>query len=115
MKLDIDENLITYRSPIKPAPQRVKNFGDRKKCPEAPALLLRTLRTTARMTQADVAKAIGVERTSVVNMEALNQVVRFEYLDKLADFLGVELVLTIAPKKTPNADVTGLAPRKDDK
>lgn len=55
------------------------------------------------MTQADAAKTMGVERTSVVNMEARNQIVRFEYLDKFADFVGVELVLTIAPKTMPNA------------
>ena len=103
MKLDIDESLITYRAPAKAEAPRVKDFGDRKPQPEAPAELLRTLRKTAGMTQADVAKAIGVERTSVVNMEARNQVVRFEYLDKLADFVGVELVLTIAPKQTHNA------------
>ena len=114
MKLNIDETLITYRAPKKEPLPNAKDFGDREPQPEAPAKLLRTLRKTAGMTQADVAKAIGVERTSVVNMEARNQVVRFEFLDKLANFVGVELVLTIAPKQTPNAKLTGLAPGKDD-
>lgn len=106
MKLNIDETLITYRAPKKEPPPKVKDLNGREKHPEEPAALLQTMRKTAGMTQADVAKAIGVERTSVVNMEARNQAVRFEYLDKLADFVGVELVLTIAPKKTPNTSYT---------
>lgn len=102
MRLDIDKSLITYLAPEKTAAPRFRDFGDTKPQPEAPALLLQTLRKTSRMTQADAAKVIGVERTSVVNMEARKQVVRFEYLDKLADFVGVELVLTIASKQAPN-------------
>ena len=107
MKLNIDETLITYRAPKKEPLPKVKDFNGREKHPEEPAALLQTMRKTAGMTQADVAKTIGVERTSVVNMEARNQAVRFEYLDKLADFVGVELVLTIAPKKMPNAGSNG--------
>lgn len=103
MKLDIDETLITYRAPIKEATQRRTLQGEHA---EAPSLLLQTLRKRAGMTQAAAAKVMGVERTSVVNMEARNQIVRFEYLDKLADFLGVELVLTIRQKHGTNREVT---------
>jgi len=96
MELDIDRALITYRHPDKAKSSRRTLFGDHA---EAPAKLLILLRKAANMTQADAAKIMGVERTSVVNMEARNQIVRFEYLDKLASFLGVEIVISIKSKE----------------
>jgi len=61
------------------------------------------MRQAANMTQADVAVALGLERTSVTNIESGKQRAELRHLTKLADHLGLEVHITIKPKATERA------------
>lgn len=58
-------------------------------CNEGLASRIRSARKTARLTQAELASACGVERTSVTNIESGKQFVSVSLLRKLADVLKV--------------------------
>lgn len=66
---------------------------------------LRMLRKGAGMTQGEVATVIGMERTSVTNMERGNQVVMLHKIDQLAEYLGAEVEITFR-LVTPNLNST---------
>lgn len=53
--------------------------------------MLRVLRKQARMTQAQVAKLAGLERTSIVNIEAGNQVLTVKTINAIAAATGHEV------------------------
>ena len=57
------------------------------------------LRKAARMTQAEVAEVIGVNRTSVTQYETGKTRVDLYQLTKLASYLGLEVVITIKKKQ----------------
>ena len=92
MQLNINKDLIKFR---KNDPQ------DTASQLEAPAVLFRTLRETANMSQADVAMLLGITTPSVSQMETTKQTIHFKHLEKLADFVGVVIVLSIVSKKGP--------------
>lgn len=73
---------------------------------------LRLLRIGAGMTQNEVATVIGMERTSVTNMERGNQIVMLHKINQLAEYLGAEVEITFRPV-TPNEQGQGPARRSD--
>jgi transcriptional regulator with XRE-family HTH domain len=60
--------------------------------------VVRHLREIKGRTQAEVAGAIGLERTSIVNIEKGNQTLSIAHLHCIADFLGVEMYVTFRDK-----------------
>ncbi len=54
------------------------------------------------MTQGEVATAVGLSRTSVTNIETGKQGVTLEVLDKLANHLGLEVVVEIRDTNPPS-------------
>ena len=67
--------------------------------------VMRTLRKGANVTQADIAEAMGLERTSVCNIEGGIQALTIEKLRAFADRVGVEVVVQFRPKKRAKAGV----------
>jgi transcriptional regulator with XRE-family HTH domain len=61
--------------------------------------VLRQLRRNASATQADIATALGLERTSVCNIESGIQALTIEKLHDFAERVGVEVVVTFRPKR----------------
>lgn len=60
--------------------------------------VLRQLRRKANATQADIATALGLERTSVCNIESGIQALTIEKLHDFAERVGVEVVVAFRPK-----------------
>jgi DNA-binding XRE family transcriptional regulator len=60
--------------------------------------LVKVMRMSKNMRQAELAKLCGLERTSITNIEGGKQRLMFETLQKIADGCGFELVLTIKRK-----------------
>lgn len=54
---------------------------------------IKALRKIARMTQADLAAAVGLERTSITNIEKQNQVITDVLAVKIAAALGYRIVI----------------------
>jgi transcriptional regulator with XRE-family HTH domain len=71
--------------------------------------VMRTLRKGAKVTQADIAEAMGLERTSVCNIEGGIQALTIEKLHAFADRVGVEVVVQFRPKKRTKASVVSCA------
>lgn len=69
---------------------------DRKRRVELGAMI-RLWRNTRGMTQAQLAKASGFERTSITNIEQGTQRVTVEKLGHIAEALDVELVVAFRP------------------
>lgn len=67
--------------------------------------VMRALRKGANVTQADIAEAMGLERTSVCNIEGGIQALTIEKLHAFADRVGVEVVVQFRPKKRVKAGV----------
>lgn len=65
--------------------------------------VMRTLRKGAQVTQADIADAMGLERTSVCNIEGGIQALTIEKLHAFAERVGVEVVVSFRPKKRAKA------------
>lgn len=57
-----------------------------------------SMRQAAQMTQAEVATVLGLERTSVTNIESGKQRAELRHLTKFADHLGLEVCITLKPK-----------------
>ncbi len=57
--------------------------------------LIKTMRLSKKMTQGQLAKLIGMERTSVTNIEGGKQRLMFDTLQQIANKCDFELVLTI--------------------
>lgn len=68
--------------------------------------VMRTLRKGASVTQADIAEAMGLERTSVCNIEGGIQALTIEKLHAFADRVGVEVVVQFRPKRRRAAATT---------
>lgn len=68
----------------------------------SPGAMLKTLRLTAGLTQAQAADAMGVGRTSITNMENGDQPITVNGLERLANSVGLEVVVTFQPA-TANA------------
>lgn len=64
------------------------------------------MRRAAHMTQAEVATVLGVERTSVTNIESGRQRCDLRHLEKLAAHLGLEVVITLKPTAPPEPVTT---------
>lgn len=94
MKSDIDFSLITYRHSVEKKEEKKK-----KEFSLELSHLLKSMRTTVGMSQANVAEVLGLTRTSIINMERGRQRISLEYLDKLANKIGIELVISIRRKK----------------
>lgn len=62
-------------------------------------MLMRAMRKVKRITQADLASAIGVARTSVCNMEKGECSVLMHHLVAAADHMGYDIVMTIRPRR----------------
>ena len=62
-----------------------KEFGDR----------LRQARVNAGLTQGEVARRVGLSRTSITNIERGNQVVPLHLLYAVADATGVEVMVLL--------------------
>ena len=59
---------------------------------------IKTMREAARLTQLQAATVMGLERTSVTNMELGKQRTSIENVAALADYLGLEVVISLKPK-----------------
>lgn len=60
---------------------------------------IRHMRQVKNKTQEEVALAIGLERTSICNIERGNQTLSVQHLQRIADFLGVEMHITFQDKR----------------
>lgn len=67
--------------------------------------VMRTLRKGANVTQADIAEAMGLERTSVCNIEGGMQALTIEKLQAFAERIGVEVIVQFRPKRRRAAAV----------
>lgn len=67
---------------------------------------IRQLRKARGLTQAQLAQLVGVERTSIVNVEKGQQRLGIDLLDKLAAALGMRLVMRLEPLDAPGAPGT---------
>lgn len=61
--------------------------------------VLRQLRRDAKATQADIAAALELERTSICNIESGLQAMTIEKLHDFAERIGVDVKLTFSPKR----------------
>lgn len=61
--------------------------------------VLRLLRRDAKATQADIAEALDLERTSICNIENGLQAMTIEKLHDFAERVGCEVTLTFRPKR----------------
>ena len=68
--------------------------------------VMRSLRKGANVTQADIAEAMGLERTSVCNIEGGIQALTIEKLHAFAERVGVEVVVQFRPKRRHSAATT---------
>jgi len=64
-------------------------------------VLLRAMRKVKRLTQSEVADAIGVARTTICNMETGASSVLMHHLVAAADHMGYDIVMTIRPRPKP--------------
>jgi transcriptional regulator with XRE-family HTH domain len=60
---------------------------------------IKAMRKMARMTQAELAKFSGLERTSITNIERGNQQLTSRTLNDIADALGYEVQVKFVRKK----------------
>lgn len=67
--------------------------------------VMRELRRRAKKTQEDAGEAMGVERTSVCNIEAGTQAVTIEKLCRFANLVGVDVVVTFKPRARGKAAI----------
>jgi transcriptional regulator with XRE-family HTH domain len=56
------------------------------------------MRQAAQMTQAEVAAVLGLERSSVTNIESGKQRAELRHLTRFADHLGLDVHITLKPK-----------------
>lgn len=61
---------------------------------------LKRVREALRMTQLEIATAVGMERTSITNIERGKQKLSLVLLKAIADALGMEVVVHLRPKAT---------------
>lgn len=66
---------------------------------------IRTMRRSRGLTQQQLAELVGLERTSITNIEAGNQSVPVPKLGAICAALGYELVLTFRPAGATNRDL----------
>jgi transcriptional regulator with XRE-family HTH domain len=59
---------------------------------------IRRLRTERGLRQQDLAELVGLERTSITNIEAGNQTLLLPVLRRIADALDMELVVEFRPR-----------------
>lgn len=62
-------------------------------------VLMRQLRKTANVTQAQAAQAMGLERTSVCNIEAGLQPLNIEKLVEFGDAIDADVTVTFRPRQ----------------
>lgn len=58
---------------------------------------IKVLREARGMTQAELARLVGVERTSITNIEKGRQRLGLDLLDKIATALGMKLTMRLEP------------------
>jgi transcriptional regulator with XRE-family HTH domain len=89
---------------IVPAKAKIKkpDAGD-KTC--GLGAVIRHMREVKNKTQAEMASAISLERTSIVNIERGNQTLSIVHLQHIADFLGVEMHITFRDKAVRSGGV----------
>lgn len=62
--------------------------------------IIKYMRQSRKLTQAELAKLVGISRTSICQMEADNQTISLDRLFKIADVLGYKLKFGLTPKVT---------------
>lgn len=62
---------------------------------------IKALRNSRGLTQEQLAKLVDVERTSITNIEKGKQRLTLDLLDKLANALGMQLVMRLEPIGSP--------------
>jgi DNA-binding XRE family transcriptional regulator len=90
MKSNIDCVSSIGAEPKPPKKDGNKNLGI--------GIVLRELRKRKRKTQAEVAYLIGLERTSVVNIESGNQSISILHLNAYAEALGLDVEIVFTDK-----------------
>lgn len=80
--------------PPPPAPPPPKVFADHWTKVGAG---IRVLRDARGLTQAQLAELVGVERTSITNIEKGRQRLGLDLLDKIATALGMRLTMRLEP------------------
>lgn len=61
--------------------------------------VLRKLRQGANVSQAAVAEAMGLERTSMCNIEGGSQAITIEKLHDFAECIGVDVTVSFKPRR----------------
>ncbi len=72
------------------------------------------VRKASRLTQADVARAVGVSRTMIVRYESGERCPPLDILLKLADFFGVSLDYLVGRTDRPEINRSADSPETDD-
>lgn len=60
---------------------------------------LKRVREALRINQSEVAKAVGLERTSITNIERGKQKLSLVTLRAIADALGMDVIIQLKPKR----------------
>lgn len=85
---------LSFELPPPPPPPPLKVFADHwTKVGDG----IQQIRKARGLTQAELAKLVGVERTSITNIEKGRQRLGLDLLDKIATALGMRLVMRLDP------------------
>lgn len=74
---------------------------------------IKKLRETARYTQDEVAKALGITRSAYSNYESGDREVPYDVIEKLSDFFGCDMALLFEDNENVNAMILVSAFRLD--
>jgi transcriptional regulator with XRE-family HTH domain len=74
---------------------------------ERTGALVRALRRSRRITQAELAARVGLTRTSICNIEAGRQSLDIERFNEIVEALDYVVRLQIKPKGASNGNATG--------
>ena len=81
----------------------------RKKPPKEPSKgtlpeVMKTLREAANMTQGEVAEVLELNRSSVTMLERKDANVNFAFIEKLANHVGLNVVISFVPINSDEPD-----------
>ena len=74
---------------------------------------LKTFRETARYTQDDVARALGITRSAYSNYESGDREAPYDVLEKVSDFFGCDMYVLFEENKNAEAMILASAFRLD--
>lgn len=75
---------------------------------------IKKLRETARYTQEEVAKALGITRSAYSNYESGEREIPYDIIERASDFFGCEMVLLFDENDYVDAQILASAFRIDD-